>query len=148
MTENRIVLATDFSDEARRAYEPTIRLAREIGARVTLVHVVEDLVVYPHGSILAPRQHEPDLPQRIEEAKRLLEKELESLGDDVAVDYEVRSGEFPEKELCSFAEEIEARFIAIASHGKSGLRRIVMGSFTEAVLRQSITPVIVFPRPH
>lgn len=146
MQNAHIVLATDFSDEAARAYAPTLELARALGARVTLAHVIPDLTVIPYGAGLAPMQHEPDLPEKIAEARKRLAALAAQLGNGIPVASEILTGERTEKALTDFAEQNAATFIAMSTHGRSGLRRVMMGSVAEAVLRQSVTPLIVFPR--
>ncbi len=148
MSQPLILLTTDFSDEAAHAYAPTIELAKKIGAKVRVVHVVSDLIWVPAGAPLAPRQHEPDLIDKIELAQKKAGEVVASIGGGPDVDFEVLSGEVPEKILAAYAEEKGARFIAIASHGRSGIRRVVLGSFAESVLRQTLTPVIIYPVPH
>ncbi len=142
-----IVLTTDFSEEAARAYGPTLDLAKRLGARVEFVHVVPDLVAIPYGSLLAPPQHEPDLAAKVKAAKEELDKITSSLGTDVDVSGAVLTGEYPERVLAAHAQELGAKWIAMASHGRSGLRRIVLGSFAEAVLRHSTTPIAIYPPP-
>ncbi|HXI36431.1 MAG TPA: universal stress protein, partial [Burkholderiales bacterium] len=44
------------------------------------------------------------------------------------------------------AAQLGCDLIALSSHGRSGFRRLVLGSVTEAVLRRARMPVLVFPR--
>lgn len=147
MADDLILLTTDFSEEAARAYAPTVDLAKRLGAKVELVHIVPDLVAIPYGSLLAPPQHEPDLHAKVKSATEQLGKLAQSLSGEVQVIPTVLTGEYPEKVLASHAEERGAKWIAMASHGRSGLRRIVLGSFAEAVLRHSKTPIAIYPPP-
>jgi len=147
MTDDVILLTTDFSDESARAYAPTLELAARTGARVLLVNIVPNLVAIPHGSLLAPPQREPNLEARVEATRSRLTELSEELAGEVAVEPHVITAEIPEKALTAFAQECGARWIAMASHGRSGLRRIVLGSFAEAVLRHSQTPVLIYPPP-
>lgn len=147
MTKPLILLATDFSEEATRAYAPTVSLAKRLGGKLTLIHVVPNLMVIPHGSLLAPPQSEPDLTQKVEFSTQKMQELVETLDQEVEIDYQVLSGERVEKVLSEYAEEHGAEFLALATHGRSGLRRVVMGSVAEAILRQTVTPVIIFPRP-
>ena len=147
MTSPLILLTTDFSSEAERAYAPTLDLARKLGARVTVLHVVQDLLTIPHGAMLAPPQHEPDLSLLVDEAEERLTRLIAQLDTRVQVDGVVRTAENPAKEVAEFASEQQADFVAMASHGRSGLRRVLMGSFAETALHHLATPVIVFPPP-
>lgn len=145
MADDVILLTTDFSEEASRAYAPTFELAKKLGARVEFVHIVPDLVAIPYGSLLAPPQHEPDLKAKVKGATETLEKLAKSFGDAVPITPTVLTGEYPEKILAAHAKEIGAKWIAMASHGRSGLRRIVLGSFAEAVLHHATTPIAIYP---
>ncbi len=49
--------------------------------------------------------------------------------------------------VADYANENDFDLIAISSHGRSGFRRLILGSVAEAILRHSHVPVLVFPRP-
>ena len=55
-----IVLTTDLSESSTRAFAPIGQLAQSLGARITLLHVLDSLEILPHGAPLAPPQHEPE----------------------------------------------------------------------------------------
>jgi len=147
MTDGPILLATDLSDEAARAYKPTMQMATALGASVVLAHVIDKPILPPPGSILDARQVDPYVKERFEESERKLAELAESLADGVDIETRVVAAEITELGLVSLAEEVNARLIAMASHGRSGLRRVVLGSFAEGVLRRARTPVLVFPPP-
>lgn len=147
MSTHHILLTTDLSEESIRAFAPTADLARKLGAKITLLHVVPDLLAVPYGAPLAPPPSLPDLSEQVDAAKKRLEELKGKIGKEVAVTVEVLSGERIAKVVNDFAEKHGVTYIAMATHGRSGLRRMVMGSVAEAVLRQSVTPVILYPRP-
>ena len=146
MKNTHIVLTTDFSAESRRAYEPVSRLAASLSARITLLAVLPELTAIPYGAILAPAQPDPQMPERIASAEEQMKQEVETLASEAEVEGKVIVAESIEKAIADFAEEQGAAFIAMSTHGRTALRRLVMGSVTEAVLRHSVVPVIVFPR--
>jgi len=147
MSIRHILLTTDLSDESLRAFGPVETLARKLGARVTLLHVVPDMLAVPYGAPLAPPPSMPDLSEQVDAARERLAELRGKLATDLQVDVEVRSGERIAKVVNDYAETNDVDYIAMATHGRSGLRRMVMGSVAEAVLRQSVTPVILYPRP-
>jgi universal stress protein A len=53
----------------------------------------------------------------------------------------------PEAEIVAFAEEKRADLIVMASHGRTGLSRLLMGSVAEAVLRRATCPVLIVKQP-
>jgi len=144
----RIVLTTDFSDEAERAYAPAMELAGRLGAKVDLVHVVEELLAIPYGAPFAPPIEVglPDLSGVENAAKKHMDAAVRKLGDAVPVEGHVLRGERAARVVCDHAEESGADFIAASTHGRTGLRRMVMGSVAEELLRHSVVPVIVYPR--
>ena len=141
----RIIVPTDLSESASRAYPHAIELARREGATVTLLYVVADITVAPHGAPFAPPLHAPDLADEAEHAKEELEKIKAALPDDVTVDIAVQVAPSVPRRIASYAAEVDADWIAISTHGRSGFRRMVLGSVTEAVLRHASTPVACFP---
>ncbi|MBI5506644.1 MAG: universal stress protein [Deltaproteobacteria bacterium] len=135
MNVETILVPTDFSAEADAAIPVAFRMARSHGARVVLAHVIEGFAIpnplYPHYSVtLSPQEH-----ARIEDEVR------RALGDRVPAEYRkevpwetlLASGQ-PASELARLAEEVRASLIVISSHGRTGLRRLALGSVAERVL--------------
>jgi nucleotide-binding universal stress UspA family protein len=146
MEPKKILLTTDLSDESLRAFGPVAGLARQLGVAITLLHVVEDVLIPPHGAPLAPPMHAPDFEQHFKEARELLEERRKEMGADLDVKLVVESGSDVAKVITDYAAENGMDLVAISSHGRSGFRRLVMGSVAERVLRHSTVPVLVFPR--
>ena len=142
-----ILLLTDFSEASFQAFPPTVELAERIGAHIHLVHMVQDLLVIPHGAPLAAPVSMT--PEGIEALGRRAEMEIEAarerLGNTVEVQTAVLCGERVEDQIGSYAEEHAPDFIAMATHGRSGIRRVLMGSVAEAVMRHTKLPLWVFP---
>ncbi len=146
MTETLILLTTDFSTESERAFAPTVELAKKLGGRITLLHVVEYAAVAPHGAPLAPVQVPPDLSEQLESAEETIAEWARKLGSEVPVNSEVVSSSDPVQAITDYAKDHGAGFLAISTHGRTGLRRLIMGSTTEAIVRHSHVPVICFPK--
>jgi len=139
-----IVLTTDLSEESKRAFAPTAKLARELGARIVLLHVVHELAALPHGAPLAPPVEPLDIGTELKQARGEIARLARTLGDNVTT--EVISGVDIADSIASFAEQAGARFIALSTHGRTGVRRLMMGSIAEAVMRRASTPVLSFPQ--
>jgi nucleotide-binding universal stress UspA family protein len=121
-------------------------MARALGARITLLHVVVDMPIAgfaaPGESLTIPS----DLNERLDAAGAHLEKQRTMFqGLDVAID--VISGLDPALQILEFAESNGVDLIAMSTHGRTGFRHLILGSVVEAVLRRSTVPVVVFPRP-
>lgn len=141
----RVVVPTDFSTESERAFAPTAEVARALGLGIALLHVVREPVVLtgaaPGAAMPIPQ---PDLQDQRETAGRQLRAMRHHFeGLDVAT--EVRISAVPAQTIADYAKEIGAHSIAIATHGRSGIRRLVLGSVAENVLRRARCPVTCYP---
>lgn len=143
MQLERILLTTDLSEASLRAFEPLAALARSQGAAVTLLHVVEDKPVIPHGAPMAPRQSAPEVDDAERQANAwLAEQGTEGIADTVVI----RAPKVAEA-IVEFARAGNHDLIAMSTHGHTGFRHLILGSVAEAVIRHADRPVLVFPRP-
>lgn len=140
-----ILLTTDLSTEAARAYAPTVDLARRLGGRILFVHIVEVTAIAPHGAPLAPVQIPPDTTRAITVARDQLEVEAKKLGADVPVELVCEAAASAVDHIVRLAKERHAQLIAISTHGRRGLRRLMLGSVAEAIVRHATVPVLTFP---
>jgi nucleotide-binding universal stress UspA family protein len=140
----QIVLTTDLSEESKRAFAPTGELARKLGLGVTVLHVVKDLQIAPHGAPLAPAVSSPDLDREAETIRPLVKEMCALLEDGVDVTSEVLVSTDVAREVANYAHQHDA-LIALSTHGRSGLRKLVLGSMAEAILQKARTPVLCFP---
>ena len=136
----RILLALDGSEEASAAARIAVELAERADSELHVVHVGEVTPVYhpeQHGYLA---RHE----ELQEEARRLLEEqmdEINSAGRSVSRAH-LRIGR-PDKEIVGLAEEIGAGLIATGSRGLGGMRRALMGSASDSIVRHAHCPVLV-----
>lgn len=147
MKFSHILLTTDLSDESLRAFAPAADLARESGAKLTLLHIVQDVQVAPHGAPLAPPVSAPDVGNLVDAARQRLNDQKALLGSGIEVDCDVSASPDIAERVASFAKEHDCDLIALSTHGRSGFRRFVLGSVAEAILRHAHVPVLCFPRP-
>jgi len=142
----KLLLTTDLSNEALRPFPAVADMARKLGFSVTLLHVIEDVAIAPHGAPLAPPVHAPSVAGQVEAAREALAAKRETLGSDLEVETAVESGADVARTIADHAREHGFDMIAMSSHGRSGFRRMILGSIAEAVLRHASVPVLVFPR--
>lgn len=140
-----IVLTTDLSAESQRAFGPCLELARKLGLSITLLAVLEDVPFEPTGGGLMATY--PDRGIVRKDWERMLGELAQQLGKDVPVRTEVLDAMDVPRAIVDYAHQQQAAYVAMATHGRSGLRRLLLGSVAEAVLRHSHVPVIVFPPP-
>ncbi len=146
MKVKRIVLTTDLSEDSLRPCKPLATFARQLGARLTLLHVLQDLRIAPHGAPLAPMISAANMPEEAEKARKHLEELRETLPTDIEVDVDVAIHESIPIGIAEYAKKHGADMIAMSTHGRTGFRHLVLGSVAEAVLRHAEVPVLSFPR--
>ncbi len=146
MKLDRLLLTTDLSDESLRAFAPLAALAAVQNARVTLLHVVEDEPLIPRGAAFAAPIHLPGAEADQKRAEQWLQAHghahLSGLTPDIQV---IRAGKVGEA-IAGYAREHHFDLIAMATHGRTGFRAMLLGSVAETVLRHADCPVLVFPR--
>jgi nucleotide-binding universal stress UspA family protein len=137
----RILAPVDFSDYSRRAVLRAKEIASDYGARLQLLHVVEQPVYpsfYPIGE--SPSPSFPSL-QTIEAKAR---DEMESMlkeGPIVPTETHVIEGRAA-RDILKFAESNSTDLIVISTHGLSGFKHMLIGSVAEKVARQAPCPVL------
>jgi len=132
----RILFATDGSKDAELAATTTVGLTKITGSELHAVTVAQEFPPYDAYRPLADRSRQL--------ARRVLEGQLrkvENLGGAVARSH-LRTGVAAE-EVMKLAEEIEAGLVVMGSRGASGMRRLLMGSVSDAVVRHAHCPVLV-----
>jgi nucleotide-binding universal stress UspA family protein len=137
-----ILHPTDFSEHSDYAFGLACALARDYGARLLVLHVATRPVVVPIEGVIAP---EPELYQ--EEFTEALHK-FQEADPALAIDTRLVLGGDPATEIVRAAGAAAADLIVLGTHGRKGVRRFLMGSVAEAVLRQAACPVLTVKAPY
>ena len=133
----KVLLATDGSDEATLAASTAADLAKATASKLHVVHVGEYLPTFFADTEMEPAQLE-------REARNVLDdqaKKIEAAGKTVT-EAHLRLGRAPH-EILAVAEQIGAGVVVIGSRGLGGLRRALMGSVSDSVVRHAHCPVFV-----
>ena len=88
-----------------------------------------------------------DIQEETKRAQAILDEQAELLDPELSHTREVVAAESVVTDITTYAEENDVGLIALSTHGRSGLRRLVLGSIAELVLRHSHVPVLCFPPP-
>lgn len=139
-----ILIATDDSESARKAIDSAIKIAKLNNAKVYAIHVIVP------GEI-AVTQHDPRDPGW----KKQMKENFEAQGREatayarnagktanVIVEPVVLEGN-PADEIVNFAENNNIDLVIMGTLGKTGIKRFLLGSVTENVVRHSKKPVLV-----
>ncbi|MEW6672111.1 MAG: universal stress protein [Thermodesulfobacteriota bacterium] len=138
----RIICATDFSDLSNRAIPFALSLTREFGAKLYFCHVIGLPSTAIYGEILL------DPTEQQDKAVRFVHEQLGRLVDPHQTDWEalISTGHTAD-EISRMAEMKSADMVIAATHGRSGLKRFLLGSVTERLMRILPCPLLVIPEP-
>lgn len=136
-----ILLPFDFSDESKAALGEALQMADAS----TELHMVN--VIVPASTLALEPAMTVELGDDSVRMDVARGKMAELVGDcGHPVQCETRLGD-PGHEIVDFANEINADLIVMPSHGRSGIRRILLGSVAERVMRHAECPVMIIRKP-
>jgi nucleotide-binding universal stress UspA family protein/quercetin dioxygenase-like cupin family protein len=132
-----ILHPTDFSENARCAFETACAMARENGATLIVLHVMApDISPLPHGPL-------PDPMQSAESQGQGSQFPWPRTSDSqIRVEHRLAEGGAAD-EILRLSNLVPCDLIVMGTHGRSGVRRFLTGSVAEEVLRKAACPVLV-----
>lgn len=128
----RILVPLDFSGKSRQALRYAIPVAQKFSARIHLVHVLP-----PPGKLGADEL----IRRRLTAMKHLGEMAEQLLPPRLRAENAVLTGK-PAEEILSLARKNNIDLIVLTTKGRSGLRRALVGSTAEHIMRHSLCPVM------
>ena len=133
----KILLATDGSREAHLAATTSADLANSTNSELHIVHVGE-----LRPTFLAQTEEEPAELER--QAQRLLDEEVRSVEEagGIVKEAHLRQGKADE-EVVELAERMGIGLIVMGSRGRGRIRRALLGSVSESVVRHAHCPVTI-----
>lgn len=130
----RILVPVDFSDCSNKALQYAVPFAKQFGAALVLLHVVEP---YPAAPEMASYDFET-----VQDCRGELEKLRKSIDAVVRAKTLLRTGT-AHTEIAHVADDLEVDLIIISTHGRNGLSRVFLGSTAEKVIRHAPCPVLI-----
>ena len=124
-----ILFPTDFSDSSEHAFTLACTLAREHRARLIVVHVVPPFIA-TEGYVPPPS---PTHSEEVWAEFRQLQ-DADPRVRELRVESKIAEGD-PAREILRLARDTRADLIVMGTHGRTGLRRLLVGSVAEQVLR-------------
>jgi nucleotide-binding universal stress UspA family protein len=140
----KILLAADGSEEATLAARTATDIAEKTGSELHVVLVGLSVSYVGMGPVEIADIPAPSQEELTEEAQRLLDtqsRQIEAAGG-VVTQAHLRVGR-PDEEIVALAEELGAGLLVIGSRGLGGIRRALMGSVSDSVVRHAHCPVLV-----
>lgn len=139
---NAILLPTDFTEDAEKAYQYALEICKKTGADLHLFHAVEepyDFAVRVEEAVQNKKEHAYERFQQMMEEARDSERYSE-----LAIYSEIKRGK-PFPSILAKARELNARMIIVGTKGESSLKRILYGNVTSSVILESDIPVFTVP---
>lgn len=143
-----ILVCTDGSETAQKGVDHGLALAKALSARVTLITVTEKFPLEATAAAAgwAPSQSTFD---EFDEGQRMSAQNILSAAkaqaDALHVDAEVLHvpNASPSEAILTAISDLQADVVVMASHGRRGIRKLLLGSQTQDVLAESTVPVVV-----
>ncbi|MBV9454749.1 MAG: universal stress protein, partial [Rubrobacter sp.] len=142
----KILLATDGSEDSILASRVATELSSTTESELHVVHVRSTLGQAP-GYYTGPHVEGVDLQRLDTEAQRLLNAQVERIesAGGLVRQAHLKVGR-PDAEIVTLAEELGTDLLVVGSRGEGGMRRALMGSVSDSVVRHAHCPVLVVRR--
>jgi nucleotide-binding universal stress UspA family protein len=139
----QILLPTDFSPHADKALEYAIAIARKMGASLWLLHVTEEAESILLDNVIPPGEVQKGFDLTATEKLKMLAESITAT-EPIAVHTEIAHGSITSS-ILKVVEDRNIDLIVVGTLGISGLRDVILGSKTAALIGQSPVPVIAIP---
>ena len=140
-----ILLPTDGSPAAESAVHACIQFAKQTGASITAIHVMPVLHMFTYEPGVTESVHEQVRKDREMHSKKYLDLvEQRAAAAGVPCKTMLVTSDYPYEAIIEAARSGHCDLIAMASHGRKGIKGLLLGSETQKVLTHSVIPVLVF----
>ncbi|HTF04966.1 MAG TPA: universal stress protein [Bacteroidia bacterium] len=149
MAQQKILLATDYSEAAMSAERYAVQLALRTDSALVLLHVWSRPVMYPADAVsfaVEADVRERDEMRKLEMYRERLLHAFNVNEGQVNCTCVTREGINVGKQIREAAKELQADFIVAGTHGASGFRETFLGTHAWDVIRKTDIPVFAIPR--
>jgi len=145
MIPKKILVCTDFSENCRPAWELALEYAKAFGAQLLVLHVIDDKELPGYVDWIER------LREVLQDIERSARERLESMVKACAQEVKdakayCRTG-MTSREIVGLAQEESVDLIVVGTHGRTGVKHLVMGSVARSVLRTAHLPVLIVEGP-
>ena len=136
----KILCPISFDDNSGDALEHAISLASNPGAVIYLLHVLQVSPLTAQGAVEGPAGREL-YDSQVEAARARLDEFAVTIPAGIGRELAVEIGE-PGNLIVATQQQLGADLVVMATHGRRGLKHLVLGSVAERVVRESTAPVL------
>ncbi|HKD12697.1 MAG TPA: universal stress protein [Thermoanaerobaculia bacterium] len=141
----RILFATDFSPASARAFDEAVALTGTAGAELTIVHVYQPPALFPADFPVSPAVYDELETKLREDAESgLANLAAEACRRGVRAQFLLLVG-FADQAIAEAAREGKADLVVVGTHGRTGVRRLLLGSVASRVITAAPCPVMTVP---
>ncbi|MAN78520.1 universal stress protein [Pelagibacterium flavum] len=138
-----ILIATDGSELATKGLDQGLKLAKQLGSKVTVITVTD---MWASGALaVAGPTSIAEYDAAMHAAVKDILEEAARFASETGVQCETRhiANRYPADAIVEVSQEMDVDLIVMASHGRRGFRKMLLGSQTTEVLTSSTVPVLV-----
>jgi nucleotide-binding universal stress UspA family protein len=145
----KILVAVDGSPTSNKGYKVAVDLAKSIGAKLVVLHVIDERAVgigLSASGFVAPAYVEDVIAALRDAGRKVLAKaqrEAQAKGQAIDAHLVESLGNGVAHTILAQAKKQKADLIVLGTHGRRGLARVVVGSDAETVLREAAVPVLL-----
>ncbi|WP_420545762.1 universal stress protein [Nitrosopumilus sp.] len=143
MTFSKILVPYDGSTYSDKAFDKALEIASKFSSEITALSILEAETEDGHiGKSLDKLEEKQD--QRVSEAKSMLENlQEEAQAKNVPIVLKTIHDPSPSEGILTFAQSNEVGLIVMGSHGRTGLKKLVLGSIANDVVVKAKCPVLI-----
>ena len=142
MAYKKILIAVDSSEYSMKAAKKGLELAHQLGAKAALLFVIEKSKAL--GNVDAGITHEQALIVLKKEAEQTLDELAQMYNGNELLKFMPEGN--PEEDILKTAQNWKADLLVLGTHGRTGLKHLLMGSVAERVMRFLVYPLPDCPR--
>ena len=143
----KLLLSTDLSDNSKQAFDIATDIAKKYNADMELIAVVSDIAETALFSVIEqPNLISEDIQKKIlDEVRKDLDRLAKEIDYDKLKPVVIEAKGAVHNTIVNYAIKNNFDLIVMSSNGRAGLRRLMVGSVSEKVIRESRIPVLIVP---
>ncbi|MDR1921175.1 MAG: universal stress protein [Candidatus Adiutrix sp.] len=136
-----VVCATDLSESSNKALPIAAKLAGRHEAKLIIAHIIDLPAVTPYGETMVDPQ---ELRGRVEQSAKAQVTDILAGGEAVEWELQIAIG-YPAKEIIQIVEDNKAEMVVAATHTRSGIERLLLGSVSRKLMHTLNVPFLIVP---
>jgi len=136
-----VVCATDLSEGSNKALPIAAQMAWRHGAKLIVAHIIDLPAVTPYGETMVDPQ---ELRSRVEQSAKAQVTDILAHAEEVEWELNIAIG-YPAKEILQIVEDSKADMVVAATHTRSGIERLLLGSVSRKLMHTLTVPLLIVP---